>query len=191
MLLILQTIIQLSICITFGIDLLFFHKFYYFYKSLYLLVISLLIHYIIHSIKPNTETNLMSLEDMLNLYLFNEDDIDPTVPLNDPINLNKTVSVTVDEWYHISQEIKEKKKEDIICANALKDIAAARINNVELQALTLQFCVDAMHMFFSFRAYMDKYDKLKKNFDGINMLKYLIYSISWCYILFYGLGYVI
>jgi hypothetical protein len=80
----------------------------------------MIILYIIHSITINTETNLEGLNDILGLKVINRENIDDTIRLCDPGNIDRFIDGSVNEWYNIWQEIRGTDDE-IICDSILTE----------------------------------------------------------------------
>ena len=185
-LLLLKIIPQLIICSTFFVDVVINQKFYYFYKTLWVLIISMLISYIVYSIKLDTDTNFILLNKILTLKVISKSNINinHTFTLDAPNNYDNAIPVSLEEWYFIAQKDPE---ESYVCYTKLQDDFLKGTEEIK-QAIILKYCVDSMYMFFTFRSYLDTYEKYKLMVETpFNILKYTLYSIAWAYIIYYGL----
>jgi len=157
------------------IDIYIIEKFCYFYKYLWLLIFPLIANYILYSIHSFIDTNLKSLNNVLNLRVVkaSEYKLDKT---NTP-----EFEVSVQDW----KDIVDNTPEGLyLCINTLSNDFTKDKPMLD-HAQTLEYCVDSMNEFFIIQAFLDKYTKVKnKILLPFNALKYFIYALCWGYILF-------
>lgn len=165
-LLLLRIIPQIIICLSFLIDVLVFHKFFFLYKTLWVLLVPMLITYITYSIKKNIEINLDSLNDSVNLTVDNK-------------------QLTIYQWYDIARyDIKNDVQ--TVCTINLKN---ENLNSEKHQNI-LDYIIDGMNLYFTLEDYIIKYDYYREFSEySFNIFKYLTYTICWIYILFYGVSF--
>lgn len=171
-------LVQSIVLTSFFIDVIFFHKFYYFYKILWLLLIPVIISYLLYSLKIFVNTNLESLEEILCLKIIKTDDYDPNNPSSgfEPI--------TLVQWRELSVS---SKKGEFLCLNTFSDAYLLRNFNVDAKDLeaALQYCVDSLNEFYCIASFLDLYNLKKMALIlPFNIIKYLVYTYCWAYILF-------
>ena len=162
----------------FFIDIVIFYKFFYFYKTLCLLIIPLIISYLIYSITVFITVNLTSLEDVLFLQVIK------TSEYKKESEINKFTHVTISEWKEISNS---SSKEEYLCLNTFSEkflIKNPHFNDKD-KGLYLEYCVDSLNNFYRISSFIDLYN-LKKNIIMMpfNILKYSIYSFCCAYMFF-------
>lgn len=174
----LRLIPQMIVCISFLLDILFHDKFVYFYKSLILLIIPLIIQYIQYSIENLINTNLQGLDEILiirrlprHLY-FNE------------ISL---------EYYDI---ISVYEKRDLLLSteginyifhNNLSEEALKSFNGDVISAqASLENAIDILNKLFELNGLLHTFKKNKFIIEiPFNIFKYIIYIMGWLHILDY------
>lgn len=174
---ILLTIIIISqsiVIISLFIDIVIKHKFYYFYKMLWLFIFPLINQYVIYSIKAYLETNLTSLnEDVLILKVIKKTDFTNDTTIDD------FHIVTVMEWY----EICKSTADDFLCANILAPVYVK--GNHVLDTIMLNYCVDIMNELFKIQSFLDLYSVWKaKTLAIFNILRFSAYIFCWSFLLY-------
>lgn len=163
----LRIIPQLIVCISFCIDVIIQNKFLYLYKTLWLLIIPMVISYITYSIAQNLTTNTESLNETL-LIVANNNEI-----------------ITIYEWFNITKKSIEEKTQ-VVCAICLKE----EIVNPQENQIILDYIIKCMDLYYTLHNYMEQYSFYKEYIDySFNSLKYFIYTSCWIYILFYGISF--
>ena len=174
---ILLTIIIISqsiVIISLFIDIVIKHKFYFFYKMLWLFIFPLINQYVIYSIKAYLETNLTSLnEHVLILKVIKKTDFTNDTTIDD------FHIVTVMEWY----EICKSTADDFFGANILAP-AYVKSNHV-LDTIMLNYCVDIMNELFKIQSFLDLYSVWKaKTLAIFNILRFSAYIFCWSFLLY-------
>lgn len=165
---ILHILPQLIVCISFFIDVIIQNKFFYFYKTLWLLIIPMLISYLIYSIAQNLMTNIESLNETLLIVADNNE------------------IITIYDWFNITKK-SMKEETQVVCAICLKE----EIVNPQENQIILDYIIKCMNLYYTLHNYMEQYSFYKEYIDYFfNSLKYLIYSSCWFYILFYGISFI-
>lgn len=158
-------------------DLCYNKGFIYFYKSLWLLIFPLLINYTAYSIKTFANTNLESLDNILDLRVIHTSEFTKESQISD------FVPISVFDWHSL---ILTPEGEEYICHNNLSaKILTEFGENTHSIAYSLNYAVDLMKTLFHINNTMVLYEEHKANTENIfNILKYLIFFIGWtiiCY----------
>lgn len=165
--------IELYVSFIFLMDVIYFNKFNFFYKNIWLLIIPPIISYILYSIKVLVNVNLESLNEVLELRILPSTDI-PEILIKDLLP-----EISVYQRYFIYKS----GSEDIICYNALKkEFAKDMPENVQVNTLT--YCVDFLTELFKLYEFIEEYELIKIKYEiMLNIVKYVIYFVGWVYIL--------
>lgn len=161
---------NLLVCLCLFIDFFYKNKFFYFYKSLWLLIFPLIVTYIIYSIKVFIESNLAHLNNILLLKI--------GFLTNKPIMVEDLKQVSLYEWQEILLSSEASK---YICSNNLTDETKQLFKDDIISAkYCLEYSVDYMKMLFLMDYFLDQYDYYKKKIEiPFNIIKYIIYLIIW------------
>lgn len=169
---------QMIICISFLLDILFHDKFVYFYKSLVLFIIPLIIQYIQYSIENYINSNLQALDDVL---------IIRSLPLH---SYSKEVLL---EYYDI---ISIYQKRDLLLSgeggnyifnNNLSEEALKSFNGDILSAqASLEKALDILNKLFYLNSLLHTFKEYKFIFEtSFQIFKYTVYIMGWLHILNY------
>lgn len=163
------------VIISFFIDVFINAKFHYFYKNIWLLIFPWITTYILYSIKTFIDTNLNSLNDVLNLNVVKTSQY-AKHKMDAPI-----FKVSVQDWRDI---VCNTPKGLYLCMSSLSNDYTTNkplLNHRE----TLQYCTTSMNEFFIVYDFLDKIFSLKKKYlIPFNAIKYFLYCICWAYILY-------
>lgn len=177
-LLLINILMQSIVVACFFTDIVINHKFFYFYKVLWLLIFPLIISYLLYSIKVFININLASLDDILTLRIIKSSNYTKdSFP-------NEFILVTISEWMEIS---KSSKENEFLCINTLSEdfLIKNPHHDHANQAVILEYCVDSLNTFFKISSFLISYEK-KKNMILLpfNIIKYSFYSYCWTYIIY-------
>lgn len=164
-----QSIVTISFCF----DVLINKKFYYFYKTLWLLIFPLIATYILHSIRALVDTNLKSLENVLTLRVVLACEYE-VHKMRAPI-----FKVSVQDWKDIAANTPAGS---YLCMNSLSQEFIENKDDLDHIA-TLNYCVDSMNEYFIIYKFLDAFALLKNKYQlPFNIIKYFTYSFCWGYI---------
>lgn len=153
------------------IDVYVTHTFFFFYKSLSLLLIPLIIKYTIYSIRTLIEINLKFLDDFLVIKIIRKADY------KDDSSLDDFVIVTSAEWYVICNYADD----EYLAFNYLNK---AIINNYSQDEIlqVLDSCLKSLNDLFSLQSFLDEIELNKKYLMVFNIIKAIIYAACWFFV---------
>jgi hypothetical protein len=167
------------------LDVFYYHKFHYVYIWGWLLLLPSIYNYIVFSYREFSEYNIDLIND--NIVHFFKDDYCLTT--EDIINhacliamarrlfLKDETMIDIDELHDSVKLIQEYKDE-----NNIDDDSFIRI---------LMFYQERLIYFYTCRRDVAIFESFKRYYGIIfNIIRFLLYSIIWFYVLMYGLGYI-
>lgn len=163
------------VCSSFFIDVVIYHKLYFFYKTLSLLLFPLIIHYIIYCLHIFKVVNLKALNNTLVINIIPKAEFTPELPLD------RYTTVDIYSFYNI---LATSGSKEFVCRINLSqeckdqlDLDHLVILNVSLELLT---------EFYELDNFLKKYSELKTLLlPEFNIAKYFLYSYTWAYILYF------
>lgn len=166
---------QVIVCIGFSYDLCYNNSFFYFYKSLWLLIFPLIFSYIAYSVRTFVDTNLESLNDILELKIILESELKKGATLSD------FVPISVFDWQGL---LLTPEGEDYICHNNLSPETLETYGDDTMSAsYSLKYAVNFMKVLFQMSISMTHYERHKLYVESIfNIIKYFIFFIGWAFI---------
>lgn len=169
---------QLIVCNCFFIDIIYHEKFLYFYKSLKLLIIPLILQYILYSIENFINTNLQGLNDILVIRKL------PLQLYSKNVSLEDYDIISIYEKRDLLLSFESNK---YIFNNNLSNETIASFNgDLQSAQVSLERAIDIMHNLF----YLNKGLLIFKEYKFLieapfKIVSYIIYIIGWLYILNY------
>jgi hypothetical protein len=167
------------------LDVFYYHKFHYVYIWGWLLLLPSIYNYIVFTYKQFSEYNIDDFNIDI-LAFFNDGKVMSTEDIID--NCNKHAELRMDflrgklnqdiPWFHDYIHLNAKHRK--ICEDANRDLQ----NDIDFyyrQFISFYICRRDVAIFELFKYYY-----------GIifNIIRFLLYSIIWFYVLMYGLGYI-
>jgi len=145
------------------------HKFFLFYKTLWILILPMAVRYLSYSLDIFVEKNIQELDKILSLKVIEAKDY------NENLSLDDFENITVHEWFELTQI---SEQDQYICYNSLKD-------DTECPEQALELMVDAMNDFFTIKSYIKHFELYKDALElPFNCIKYFCYSSCWTYIIY-------
>jgi hypothetical protein len=189
--------IRIILILAFSIDVLYFHKFYYFFKVLPLIIILLIYEYILHCISEVTKTNL-------NTQIKNFTIIVKKDNSNNEINLNEYLILKSREC--TSNPLKGHEfytEEYLINTNFsnyhfsfseefIKELDLENSSLDEQKELLINVYIHIHKAIIYPALFYEMLHVFKTDIHGpkITLFTSTLYLISWSYILLYGIGYI-
>lgn len=169
---IIKTLVEFSILLMFFMDVFYLHKFYYFYKVLWLLIIPIMISYYFYSLKLMIQANIESLDEILVLNVIYFDDTSKRSILN------------ITDWLTLC---KSDMKDQIGCFHSLSQTFEETILPEDREP-TLKYCVNFLDTAFNLNNFTEDWDNICSKYTFLfNISKYGLYLIGWSYVLIYNL----
>lgn len=164
-----QTIV--FICLI--IDVYIIHTFLFFYKSLGLLLIPLIIKYFFYSLKTFIEVNFSFLDDFLII------DVIKKCDYREDTSIDDFVTVTSAEWYFICNYAND----EYLAFNYLNKNSVTNYSQDEIVQI-LNSCLKSLNDLFSLQSFIDRNDLNKKYLMIFNITKAIIYAACWFFVVF-------
>lgn len=179
---------QLFVCFLFFLDVTYFHRFDYFYKSLWLLILPIMMSYIIYSLRTLIVTNLDSLDSIMIFKVKLNDFTTEYINLTPEIIDRDFNHITVYQWYNV---VKNTKPGEYLCYNSFTENYRKNFSTAEEEQLTINYCLEFLQKAFNIYQFLETYDNYKTKIEiPSNIFRYFIYLLGWVYILLYGCGYL-
>lgn len=155
------------------IDVFVKHTFFFFYKSLVLLLIPLILKYFIYSIKTLIDVNFNFLDNFLVIDIIKKSDYRNDTSPKD------FVTVTSAEWYFICNYADD----EYLAFNYLnKNIINNYSQDETLQVLNS--CLKSLNDLFSLQSFIDQNDLSKNYLMVFNITKAIIYATCWFFVVY-------
>ena len=186
------------LAITFAIDVLYFHKFYYFFKFLPLLIILLLYEYLLYCITTVAKTNLQLHANSFTI----------SAPIDNTIKEITLAEYVILKWRESTSNPFEAHKyyttEYLLNENLTKyhfnfskdfikdEIQIADLPLNEQNDILIHFYIQ-VHKVILYPEFFYQYLNIfKTNLHGpkVTCFTSILYLVSWSYIILYGIGYI-
>ena len=158
---------RVFILFIFSIDILYLHKFQYVYKVAWLLIIPLLYRYLIFTYKEFSEHNINQMLQHVLIFKFEDNSI-----MNTQDIIEFTIESKSKKYSAIRVELSKELTQ--ICYNTGGDITQ-----------TLAYYLPQFNIFTKLYSIIAIFEQLHKYNIYFNLIRFLLYSLLWLYILIY------